>query len=72
MHLIPILDVDVGSSNIPQNIILHETSVGTMDDDPSLLGVFDCVAPEETIGTILGLVKVKAILSLDACSNQKR
>ena len=63
-HFIAIFNVDACAPHVPQHIVADIREMSPMDDDASLVRLFDSVISELTIRTRAELVKVKATLPL--------
>ena len=65
VHLVAIFDIDAGAAGAPNYIVLHQTIVGTMDDDAAMMSVLDRVIRELTRGAVGKAVEVEAVLPSD-------
>mmetsp|Transcript_26400 Transcript_26400/g.72585 ORF Transcript_26400/g.72585 Transcript_26400/m.72585 type:complete len:201 (+) Transcript_26400:2080-2682(+) len=64
-HLVSIFQVYVCPTDVVQYIVFNSGAVGAMNNDSSLLGVFDGVSFEDALWTFFHFVKMQTIFSFD-------
>ena len=65
-HFVAVLQIDVRTTNVVQDVVFDSAVVGPVDDDSALLRIFDCVSLEETIRAVSHLVKMHAVFPFDS------
>ena len=66
LQLVSILNVDVGSHDVVQNVLADEGAVGAVHDDPPLARLLDGVAHELAARAVPRHVEVQRVLSSEA------
>ena len=66
VHLVSILDVDSGASDVVEHFFFNGQRMGAVDDNSPLMASLDVIVLEYTSGTIVKFVETKAVLSFDA------
>jgi hypothetical protein len=66
VHLVTILDIEVGASDVAHHILGDSGEVCAVDDYTALVGILNCVSFQDAVRTRLDEVKVHAIFTHDA------
>mmetsp|Transcript_11111 Transcript_11111/g.32138 ORF Transcript_11111/g.32138 Transcript_11111/m.32138 type:complete len:137 (+) Transcript_11111:2184-2594(+) len=65
-HLVSVFQIHTRTTDIVQNVVFNSSVMSTMDDDSTLLRIFNRVPFEETIRTTPHFMKVETVFSFNA------
>jgi hypothetical protein len=66
VHFVAVLHIYTGASDIPQEIVFNQRSMGIVDNNTPSMRCLDGVSVKKTVGAVSKFVKMKAVLPQDA------
>jgi hypothetical protein len=69
VHFVAVLHIYTGASDIPQEIVFNQRSMGIVDNNTPSMRCLDGVSVKKTFGAVSKFVKMKAVLPKNRLSS---